>query len=57
MSSKLFRKRKIICEKCEKLTYALQFKDKPLLPKCNECGCFMQIKWRFDYSSCPLNKW
>lgn len=57
MSSELVNKRKIICEKCEKLTYALQFKDKPLLPKCNECGCFMQIKWRFNYSSCPLNKW
>ena len=49
--------RKNVCEQCDKLTYALQFKDKPLLPRCNECGCFMNLKWNMDKEICPLGKW
>lgn len=25
--------------------------------RCKECGCFLEIKVKFSYSECPLNKW
>lgn len=25
--------------------------------RCYKCGCFMEIKWRFKKSSCPINLW
>lgn len=38
-----------ICKDCEKFN--------KLLTKCNECGCFLQIKARWSTENCPLNKW
>lgn len=25
--------------------------------RCRECGCFMEIKWRFTKAECPMNIW
>lgn len=25
--------------------------------KCRSCGCYMAVKWAYDKSTCPLNKW
>lgn len=25
--------------------------------KCRSCGCYMAVKWGYDKSTCPLNKW
>ena len=25
--------------------------------KCRSCGCYMAVKWCYDKSTCPLNKW
>ena len=24
---------------------------------CKECGCFMKVKARLDFTTCPLGKW
>ena len=38
-----------ICEGCP--SYSSDSK------KCNECGCFMPMKTKFETSTCPKNKW
>jgi hypothetical protein len=25
--------------------------------RCHLCGCFMEVKWKFTSSSCPINMW
>lgn len=25
--------------------------------RCRECGCFMEVKWKFTKSECPINMW
>lgn len=25
--------------------------------RCRECGCFMEVKWRFTKAECPMNIW
>jgi len=46
-------KRKSICETCEFL-YII-----PLIkrPQCKKCGCFLDFKWRWSKSQCPIGKW
>lgn len=43
------KKRLDICSKC-------QFLDKNG-GRCTECGCFVIIKVKMDFESCPLDKW
>ena len=42
-----FKKRLEICNKCEFL------KD----GRCVKCGCFMNIKARWETTKCPIGKW
>lgn len=42
-------KRAKICDECDKLF-------KPTWT-CKSCGCFMKIKVRMDWASCPEGKW
>jgi hypothetical protein len=37
-----------ICQSCPELG---------ALNRCNQCGCFMNIKVRIYSASCPLGKW
>ncbi len=37
-----------ICKGCEFLTES---------NKCQKCGCFMKVKHKFAYASCPVGKW
>jgi hypothetical protein len=37
------------CLACDKFNHSSQ--------RCNECGCFMQVKTKFKHVTCPLNKW
>jgi len=41
--------REEICNQC-----ALYNKE---AKRCRECGCFMEIKWKFTKSECPINMW
>lgn len=43
------KKRLDICNKC-------QFLDKNG-GRCTECGCFVTIKVKMHFESCPLDKW
>lgn len=43
------QKRLDICNKCPSL-------DKTG-GRCGECGCFVTIKVKMDFESCPLRKW
>jgi len=43
------KKRWEICNRCEFLTKSLK--------RCQKCGCFMALKVKFDYASCPKGKW
>jgi hypothetical protein len=38
-----------VCNKCKDL-------DKNL-GRCTICGCFVSVKVKADYESCPANKW
>jgi hypothetical protein len=38
-----------ICKQCDRLY-------KPTMT-CKECGCFMKIKTKIKFASCPLRKW
>lgn len=38
-----------ICEGCE----FFRKSDK----RCSQCGCFMEVKARFNKTFCPVNKW
>lgn len=29
----------------------------PTSKRCRQCGCFMEMKWRFTRSSCPMSLW
>jgi hypothetical protein len=42
-------KRLSICDHCE-------FVDKSL-NRCNQCGCFLQIKAHWASERCPIGKW
>jgi hypothetical protein len=48
-SKEKYRERYKICLKCEHFIKSQK--------KCNQCGCLMKIKVRFDFFKCPLNKW
>ena len=41
-------KRWDLCSGCEFLTES---------NKCEKCGCFMKIKHKFGWASCPIGKW
>lgn len=43
------QKRLDICNKCPSL-------DKSG-GRCEECGCFVTVKVKLDFESCPLKKW
>lgn len=38
-----------ICNTCPELIKATW--------TCKECGCFMKVKARLGFASCPLDKW
>lgn len=38
-----------ICNKCPKLTKATG--------RCDLCGCFVFLKVKLDFESCPIGKW
>lgn len=38
-----------ICRTCPNL--------QPVTEKCSLCGCYMQVKARFPFFSCPEEKW
>lgn len=42
-------KRMSICQQCEHM-------DK-LNVKCNQCGCFLRVKTKWESEKCPLDKW
>lgn len=42
-------KRLAICNECPSLFKATW--------TCKECGCFMKVKARMDWTECPLGKW
>ena len=38
-----------ICRSCDNL--------KTKLPLCKQCKCFMPVKTRLKFASCPIGKW
>lgn len=42
-------KRQELCNECSQFN-----KDSK---RCRMCGCFMEVKWRFTKSECPMNIW
>jgi uncharacterized paraquat-inducible protein A len=54
---KNYEKRKAICLKCDYIDSIVQLKDKKMFPKCNKCGCILNIKWTLPFSKCPIGKW
>jgi len=32
-------------------------KSKGLIPRCEKCGCFMDVKWKLPLVKCPIGKW
>lgn len=42
-------KRQELCNECS------QFNSES--KRCRMCGCFMEVKWRFTKSECPMNIW
>lgn len=38
-----------ICQECPNLV--------KLTNQCRECGCFMNLKVKFEDSKCPIGKW
>jgi hypothetical protein len=42
-------KRYSICNSCPLFS--------SLTKRCNECGCFMTLKTKLKYASCPVGKW
>lgn len=43
------KKRLSFCENCPSL---IKFTH-----QCKECGCFMKLKTKLKYATCPLGKW
>ena len=43
------QKRIKICKQCEHY--------EPLLHRCKECGCLLEVKTRMAISTCPIHKW
>lgn len=41
----------------ERLDICLSCPEIRTLNRCNQCGCFMNIKTRIYNSKCPLGKW
>lgn len=41
----------------ERLSICHQCPEIRNLDICNQCGCFMQIKTRIFFATCPLGKW
>lgn len=41
--------REEICQSCSQFNRESK--------KCYVCGCFMQVKWKFKASSCPISMW
>lgn len=49
VSPELYSKRVEICKNCPKYDSKLK--------RCTECGCYIPVKAKFDFSECPLYKW
>jgi hypothetical protein len=43
--------RRYICNKCPEQQNTIMGK------RCNQCGCFINLKTQIDFESCPLDKW
>lgn len=43
------KKREEICSDCSQFN-----KDSK---RCYLCGCFMEVKWKFETASCPISMW
>lgn len=46
---RISEERLMVCRKCEKFNHANR--------KCQECGCYMDVKTLLPWVSCPLSKW
>jgi len=49
VSEEKLKQRQSICEDCSQFN-----KDSK---RCYLCGCFMEVKWKFQASSCPTSLW
>ena len=47
--NEIYEERMSICKSCV-------FYFKPT-GTCKDCGCFMKIKHKFGWASCPIGKW
>lgn len=43
------KKREEICNDCSQFN-----RDSK---RCHLCGCYMEVKWKFKKSECPINMW
>lgn len=44
-----------ICRRCPELRY-VGLKSKSV-KKCNQCGCYLELKTKLRHENCPLGKW
>lgn len=42
-------KREELCNECPSFNKEAK--------RCRECGCFMEVKWRFTKAECPMHIW
>lgn len=49
VSEQVFKTRLETCGGCNKFN--------PNMQRCDECGCFLQVKAKLSGMKCPLNKW
>ena len=49
VDDEIYNKRMEICKGCEKFN--------PESVRCNDCGCFLEIKAKWNSEKCPLEKW
>lgn len=50
-SDKTKQERLDICKSCD------QYKESPLGPQCQNCGCLLNVKTGWASEQCPLKKW
>ena len=49
VNEEVAKQRMSICETCPEY--------RPAIYVCSQCGCFMLLKTKFEFSRCPLGKW
>ena len=49
VSDEKHNKREQICNDCSQFNKEVK--------RCYLCGCFMQMKWKFESSECPMSLW